>query len=144
MKILRLDQISYETWLPLWQGYQQFYQVQLSEALSQLTWQRLTSAEPTHMYGFALQLDEHIVGIVHVNEHSSTWTEKPYAYLQDLYVVPEKRSQGCARALIEHVYAHCLLHCDRVYWLTQESNTRARILYDRIARATGFIQYRSP
>jgi hypothetical protein len=32
----------------------------------------------------------------------------------------------------------------RLYWLTHESNATARRLYDRIAHASGFIQYRKP
>lgn len=31
---------------------------------------------------------------------------------------------------------------DRVYWLTQENNERARKLYDKVAQQTGFIQYK--
>ena len=30
----------------------------------------------------------------------------------------------------------------RVYWLTHETNTDARVLYDRLAERSGFIQYR--
>jgi hypothetical protein len=30
----------------------------------------------------------------------------------------------------------------RVHWLTQASNTQARILYDQVAEASGFMQYR--
>jgi hypothetical protein len=33
---------------------------------------------------------------------------------------------------------------DRFYWHTQESNTRARVLYDKVARFTGFIRYAYP
>jgi len=29
-----------------------------------------------------------------------------------------------------------------VYWLTHESNHKARLLYDKVAKKTGFIQYR--
>ena len=28
-----------------------------------------------------------------------------------------------------------------IYWHTQESNARARVLYDKVARFTGFIRY---
>ena len=46
------------------------------------------------------------------------------------------------RALIEAVYAEA----DRrgtpaVYWMTQDFNTTARQLYDRIAKLTPFIKY---
>ena len=33
---------------------------------------------------------------------------------------------------------------DRFYWHTQESNARARLLYDQVARFTGFIRYGYP
>ncbi|MEP3303835.1 MAG: GNAT family N-acetyltransferase, partial [Roseibium sp.] len=31
--------------------------------------------------------------------------------------------------------------CPRVYWMTQEFNTEARKLYDRIATLTPFVKY---
>lgn len=31
---------EYQQWLPLWQSYQQFYQVTLSELTTKITWQR--------------------------------------------------------------------------------------------------------
>ena len=33
---------------------------------------------------------------------------------------------------------------DRLYWHTQEGNARARVLYDKVARFTGFIRYAYP
>ena len=45
--------------------------------------------------------------------------------------------------MIEAVYAEAhKKNCSRVYWLTQETNYQARILYDQVAINTGFIQYR--
>ncbi|MBN3820230.1 GNAT family N-acetyltransferase, partial [Paraburkholderia sp. Se-20369] len=46
-------------------------------------------------------------------------------------------------ALIEAVYARAReAGASRVYWLTHETNTTARALYDRVATNAGFIQYR--
>jgi GNAT superfamily N-acetyltransferase len=67
----------------------------------------------------------------------------PYCYLQDLFTAEGARGRGVGRALIEAV-------CDaardagasRVHWLTHETNTDARALYDRVAERSGFIQYR--
>jgi GNAT superfamily N-acetyltransferase len=62
-------------------------------------------------------------------------------YLQDLYVAPEARGPARA-ALIEAVYAAAdAAGRPNVYWLTQEFNTTARRLYDRIGTATPFIKY---
>ena len=47
------------------------------------------------------------------------------------------------RALIEAVYDRAkAAGASRVYWLTQEGNAQARILYDQVADRPGFIQYR--
>ena len=47
------------------------------------------------------------------------------------------------RALIEAVYrAADAASADQVYWLTAQSNTTARKLYDRVGQATPFMKYR--
>jgi GNAT superfamily N-acetyltransferase len=138
-----ITEISKQEWLLLWQDYQRFYQAQISEEVSEKTWEKLTGFELESMYGFAALIDGKVVGFVHVIEHESSWTVRPYAYLQDLFVHPAYRGQGVARKLIERVYqAAQQRNCDRVYWLTQESNHQARVLYDKVAKKTGFIQYR--
>ena len=140
--ILSLEQINFEQWLPLWQGYLQFYKSEMSIEQITLSWKRITNPEQTDMFGFALIHHGKMVGFVHLISHMSMWTEKPYCYLQDLYVNEQFRNQGFARQLIEHSYKVCAGKFDRVYWLTHESNTTAQYLYDRIATKTGFIQYK--
>lgn len=143
ISIKPMSDISYTAWFDLWVGYQRFYQCEISKDVSLNTWKKLIAADVSHMYGFAAILDQRVLGIVHVIEHDSCWTIQPYAYLQDVYVNPEFRSQGIARQLIEAVYAHAKSKkCDRVYWLTHESTQKAHILYDKVAKQTGFIQYR--
>jgi GNAT superfamily N-acetyltransferase len=57
-------------------------------------------------------------------------------------VVPEARGTGLGRALIAAVYREADARgADRVYWLTHETNTTARALYDRVARRSGYIHY---
>ena len=86
---------------------------------------------------------QQLVALVHYVFHPSTWTPEDYCYLQDLFVSPAYRAQGLGRQLIEAVYSVAETQkCSRVYWLTHESNTSARSLYDQIADHVGFIQYR--
>ena len=142
-KIQSLDTIEYLKWLHVWQQYQQFYQASIAEDVSIKTWEKLIEPTYTQMYGYAAVKDGVVMGIVHVIEHESCWTLKPYAYLQDLFVDPSERGQGVARSLIEQVYTQAMQRqCDRVYWLTQESNHLAQQLYDKVAKKTGFIQYK--
>ena len=66
-------------------------------------------------------------------------------YLQDLFTDEAARGRGAARALIEGVAAAARERgADRLYWHTQEGNARARVLYDKVARFTGFIRYAYP
>ncbi len=138
-----LTAADHAAWLPLWQAYQRFYQVDLGEAQDALTWQRLLDpGEPMHAIG-AFGAEGQLLGIVHCILHRSTWTEGAYCYLQDLFTVPAARGRGVGRALIEAVYAHAAAQgASRVWWLTHESNAAGRLLYDRLAHNAGFIQYR--
>lgn len=134
--------LDHAAWLPLWQGYQQFYQAEIPADISTLTWQRfLDPGEP--MFAALAWQDDVAVGLVHSIHHRSCWTINDYCYLQDLFVADGGRAVGVGRQLIEHVYAQAhAAGCSRVHWLTQEDNAQARQLYERIASRSGFIQYR--
>ena len=133
---------DHDAWLPLWRGYQAFYQVDIPAATSAVTWQRLLDpAEPMHAM-LAWQ-GGRAVGLVHWIYHRACWSVGDYCYLNDLFAEPDVRGTGVGRALIEHVYAAAgQAGCSRVYWLTHERNEVAMQLYDRIADRSGFIQYR--
>lgn len=142
MQVRKLLKQDYQNWLSLWEGYQNFYKVNLTAALSQLTFNRLID-ECEEMGCFVLEADKELIGLVHYIFHRSTWTEGNYCYLQDLFVKTDNRAKGCGKILIEAVYAEAhKQNCSRVYWLTQETNYKARILYDQVAVNAGFIQYR--
>ena len=142
LQIRPISAADHAAWLPLWQGYQRFYNAEIAPEVSALTWQRfLDPAEP--MFAALAWQDEVAVGLVHGIFHRSCWTSGDYCYLQDLFVAGEVRGAGVGRALIEYVYAHAqAAGANRVHWLTQEDNAQARLLYERIADRSGFIQYR--
>jgi GNAT superfamily N-acetyltransferase len=142
IEIRPVSTADHAAWLPLWQGYLDFYQAEIAAEVSAITWQRfLDPAEPMHA-ALAWQ-DGRAVGLVHFIYHRSCWTVGDYCYLQDLFVADGLRGDGIGRRLIEHVYAQArAAGASRVHWLTQESNSNARQLYERIADRSGFIQYR--
>ena len=129
-------------WLPLWQGYLQFYETRLPDAVTQSSWQRfLDPDEPTH--AALAWIDGKAVGLVHFIYHRSNWSIENSCYLQDLFVDPLLRGTGLGRALIEHVYARAKAdQCAKVHWLTHETNATGIRLYERVAERPGFIQFR--
>jgi GNAT superfamily N-acetyltransferase len=127
-------------WEHLWTEYQLFYGIALAAAVTDSTWQRLHNGRA---FGLgARDQDGELQGIVHFLFHEDTWSTAPACYLQDLYVDPKARGHGCARRLIEAVAQSAkAAGANEPYWLTHETNTTARQLYDRLAKTQGFIQY---
>jgi GNAT superfamily N-acetyltransferase len=135
-----------EQWSVLWDGYNAFYgrkgPTALAPAVTRSTWERFQDPnEPVH--ALVAELEGRLVGLAHYLFHRSTNTIGEVCYLQDLFTDSAYRGRGIARALIEAVYARASeAGAERVYWHTQESNAGARLLYDKVAKMTGFIVYR--
>src|SRR5687768_13901536 len=94
---------DFDQWMPLWQGYNTFYQRTLPADITRMTWARFFDAyEPVH----ALVADKNgqLLGLVHYIFHRNTAMLGPVCYLQDLFTAPAARASGIGRALIEAVY----------------------------------------
>ena len=137
---------DYAQWLPLWDGYNAFYErsgpTALAPEITAMTWQRFFNAyEPVH----ALVADAGgtLLGLTHYLFHRSTTAIAPTCYLQDLFTSEAARGKGVGRALINGVYAQAkLVGSPRVYWQTHETNHTAMQLYDKVADKPGFVIYR--
>lgn len=129
-------------WRRLWTAYLAFYGTELPEAVYATSFGRLVDPAISDYRGLLAWRDERPVGLANVIFHRHGWQIEDICYLQDLFVDPDTRGTGAGRALIEAVYAMADTNgTPKVYWLTQEFNTKARTLYDRVGRATPFIKY---
>lgn len=129
-------------WRELWTGYLSFYETSVPEAVYASTFARLLGDDPQDFHGLLALVDGVPVGLVHYVFHRHCWRIENVCYLQDLYAAPEARGTGVGRALIEAVYAAADAEgAPNVYWMTQDFNTTARQLYDRIGTQTPFIKY---
>jgi GNAT superfamily N-acetyltransferase len=129
-------------WTLLWRAYLEFYETSVPDAVYDTTFARLISPDHPAQNALIAVQDGQIIGLVHFIYHPHNWRIEPVCYLQDLYVAPEARNSGAGRALIEAVYARADRDgCPSVYWTTQDFNTTARQLYDRIGTLTPFIKY---
>ncbi len=143
MEITGLAPQDRPSWTELWRTYLLFYNTTLPDEVFDHAWRRMQDG--TVLRGLAARVDGRIVGITHFLFHESAWTTTPVCYLQDLFVEDAARGQGIGRALIEAVAAQARARdSTRLYWLTQDHNAAARLLYDRIARHSGFIRYEYP
>lgn len=130
-------------WTELWTAYLGFYKLSLPDAVFDRTWACLL--QDSELHGLGARIDGQVVGLTHFLFHDSAWTLTPVCYLQDLYVDEAARGHGIARKLIEAVAMRARAAAStRMYWLTQDDNTTARLLYDRLAKHTGFIRYEYP
>lgn len=129
-------------WRRLWRAYLGFYRTELPDEVYAATFARLLSGRDGEFRGVLALVDETPVGLAHFLFHRTCWALADTCYLQDLFADPDHRGRGIGRALIEAVYAAADAEgTASVYWLTQETNTTARRLYDRIGVKTPFIEY---
>jgi len=129
-------------WARLWEAYLEFYETTVSQEIYDTQFERLLSDAPNTYFGLVAEQGDRLVGLTHYIFHAHGWKVEDVCYLQDLYADPDVRGLGVGRALIEAVYAAADANgTPSVYWLTQEFNTTARQLYDRIGECTPFIKY---
>ncbi|MDF0598215.1 GNAT family N-acetyltransferase [Psychromarinibacter halotolerans] len=131
-----------DDWQRLWTAYLTFYESSVPAEVYDVSFTRLLGNDPHDFHGLLAEVDGKPCGLVHYLYHRHMWKTENVCYLQDLYADPDVRGRGVGRALIEAVYAAAdAAGAPTVYWLTQEFNTEARRLYDRIGTLTPFIKY---
>ena len=131
-----------QDWDRMWTGYLAFYKTTLPQEIYDTYFDRLLGDDPQDFSGLVAEYDGRLVGLTHYLFHRHGWKVENVCYLQDLYADPDVRGLGIGRALIEGVYrAADAAGAPTVYWLTQDFNTEARKLYDRIGKLSPFIKY---
>ena len=93
-------------WRRLWSGYCAFYETEVPEAVTAATWGRML-APGSPLFGRIAEWDGQVAGFTVSVLHEGSWTTKPCCYLEDLFVAPDFRGKGIARALIEDQLKLC-------------------------------------
>ena len=128
-------------WLALWQQYLRFYRASVTPDVTENTFLKL--CEGRDLCGLvAVSSSNQLLGFMHMVYHASTWSDKNYCYIEDLFVDKSARGANVAERLFDEAYHQAAARdSSRVYWMTQEFNASARSLYDVIGRRTSFIIY---
>ena len=130
-------------WDQLWQAYLAFYRSTLAAEVTDLLWARILDPEHDFHCRLAVGADAVPVGLAHFFPHPHTWYPGPVCYLNDLFVSPRNRGGGVGERLIRTVVDEARRQgWSEVYWLTQQDNSVARGLYDKVTGgADGFVAY---
>ena len=129
------------SWLKLYLSYLKFYESQAIESSTGLLWDRLTKSGP-EIHGLVAVSNGEVVGIAHFHYQLSTWSDTLHCYLEDLYVAEDARGKGAASSLIAAVQDLAIQNkCSELFWITKESNTVAKKLYEQVATLSDFVRY---
>ena len=129
-------------WRGLWQGFLDYYGVGLAPEVTAFTWARLMD-EASPLKARLACHDDDVVGFAIHQHHPSTWVAGDDCYLEDLFVDPQARGKGIARALIEDLIGLARASgWHRLYWNTDTDNLPARALYDQFTKTDGHLRYR--
>ena len=129
-------------WRALWGQYLDFYKVSLDPKVTAATYTRLLDPSSPVKARLAL-VEGQVQGFAIHLHHPSTWVATEDCYLEDLFVTDAARGKGLGRALIDDLIALARAKgWARLYWHTNETNTRARALYDQYVASDGHIRYR--
>lgn len=129
-------------WRVLWTDYLDFYKSSVETIVYDTTFQRLIGDDAHDYHCLIAEVAGKPVGLAHYLFHRHCWRVENVCYLQDLYVDTAMRGHGIGRQLIAAVYAAADMYdAPGVYWLTQDDNKSARMLYDRVGQVTDFIKY---
>jgi ribosomal protein S18 acetylase RimI-like enzyme len=141
LNVRQLQDSDKSAWQELYFAYLEFYETSPSDVNSVLLWARLTNPDP-QIQGLVAESNGVVIGIAHFHYQLSTWSDTSHCYLEDLYVAEGARGKGVAKALIQQVQELAIKQeCSELFWITKESNSIARKLYDQVANLSDFIRY---
>jgi RimJ/RimL family protein N-acetyltransferase len=106
------------------------------------TWRRLIDPrEP--LQGWLVRLDDLPAGLIHVVLRYHTFSARPVAVLEDLWIEPVARRKGLAGEAIALLIREGRdLDWRRIEWETDADNLAAQQLYDRSAEPVAVRRYR--
>lgn len=134
-KIRPLEMDDFADWLPLWNQNNLGIQ---NQAITAQTWARITD-DNSPVFGYGAFNGKNLVGLAHYILHPTTGALNDAAYLQDVFVDPDRRAQGIAKDLINAVIKRGKTEkWSRLYWLAEGTNEAAQALYKKIAPPLDF------
>ena len=128
-------------WEKLYQGYADFYKVEITEKILNTVWNWLHDTEH-ELNGLVFEVDKNIVAIAHYRRMPSPLRGKNIGFLDDLYVHPDFRGRKIAEEIINKLNEISKeKEWGLIRWITRNDNHTAKSLYDRVANKSTWEVY---
>ena len=130
-----------DEWRELYQGYANFYQVEISKITLDTVWNWLLD-QNHELSGLVYEINNKLVAIAHYRRMPSPLRGKDIGFLDDLYVHPDFRGRKIGEEIINK-----LNHISQekgwglIRWITRNDNHNAKSLYDRVANKSSWDVY---
>ena len=141
LSVVKLTSSHYEGWLKLYKLYAEFYNTSLSNTGTEITWGWLIDTNHP-CTGIVVLEDNLLVGLAHFREMPSPLRGANIGFLDDLFVLPERRGGKVVSLLIDGLKKEAKeKNWAIIRWITRDNNYRARNLYDKISQKTDWNTY---
>lgn len=145
ISIVRPEEHHRAAWEELYAGYARFYRTEQTPEMRARVWSWLLSEAEELEAFLAIDDQDRLVGLAHFRQFSRPLSATRGGFLDDLFVAPEARGTGAARALLQALADEAAARgWSVVRWITADDNYRARGLYDKVAARTSWLTYDMP
>ena len=130
-----------DEWRELYQGYANFYKVEISKITLDTVWNWLLD-QNHELSGLVYEINNKLVAIAHYRRMPSPLRGRDIGFLDDLYVHPDFRGRKIGEEIINK-----LNHISQekgwglIRWITRNDNHNAKSLYDRVAKKSTWDVY---
>lgn len=145
IRIVRPEHRHRTDWEALYAGYARFYRTEQTPEMRARVWSWLID-DHEELEGFvAIDDQDRLVGLAHFRQFSRPLSATKGGFLDDLFVAPDARGSGAARALLAALASEARRrNWSVVRWITADDNYRARGLYDKLSKRTNWVTYDMP
>ena len=141
LKIRDIKKYDKNEWCILFQGYANFYQVEINDNIINTVWKWLHTPE-YELQGIVGEINNKVIAFAHYRRMPSPLRGKDIGFLDDLYVLPEYRGQQIGEKLIKKLKQISIeKKWNLVRWITRDNNVRARKVYDKVSNLTNWDVY---
>jgi len=130
IKIIRASLEHLDQLVPLFDGYRIFYKQESDPSGARSFLKGLMERDKSVV--FVAFLDQQAVGFSQLFNSFSSVAMRPVLILNDLYVVPDKRSKGIGEALLAHAKTYCQQLNYKGLALETAIDNPAQKLYERL------------